>query len=235
MIVTASPFRCIVADDETVIRDYWQLLLPSMFSQVEVSSFATGNEALANILAGQVDLIVLDIGLRSGMTGLELLEAVRQSHSANARTPILVHSGRDNSEIVQQAMRAGASGFLSKSLSDMCEAKAAITTVIEGGVYLPPVPMEGFMKEISPHTRQSRENVVDIVSKFAHRQRQVAALMYLGQTEGAIAHRLGLASRDSVRTHTRAIYKALGIYNRAQFMSLLGTHVIKVEHFEADL
>jgi DNA-binding NarL/FixJ family response regulator len=235
MIATVNPFRCIVADDEMVIRDYWQLLLPSMFSQVEVATFASGNEALAKILSSAADLIVLDIGLRSGMTGLELLETIRQSHSVNAHTPILVHSGRDNAEIVQAAMRAGASGFLSKSMSDMQAIKSAIKTVIDGGVYLPAVPLEGFMSEISEHTRQSRENVVDIVSKFAHRQRQVAALMYLGQTEEAIAHRLGLASRDSVRTHKRAIFKVLGVYNRAQFMSLLGTHVIKVEHFEADL
>jgi DNA-binding NarL/FixJ family response regulator len=235
LIKTQSPFRCAVADDEIVIRDYWPLLLPSMFESVEVSTFSSGNEALAKLCVEKFDLIVLDIGLRFGMTGLELLAAVRDSHGPNASTPILVHSGRDNSEIVQSAMRGGASGFLSKGVSDLKEIRGAIRTVTEGGVYLPPLPMQGFLGEITHDGRKTRADVMNVVNKFPHRQRQVAALMYLGQTEGAIAQRLGLASRDSVRTHTRAIYRALGVYSRAQFMSLLGTHVIKAEHFEADL
>jgi DNA-binding NarL/FixJ family response regulator len=235
MITVTTPFTCIVADDETVIRDYWQLLLPSMFSSVEVSTLATSAEALHQISIKEVKLIVLDIGLRVGMTGLELLQAIRQSKGPNAKTPILVHSGRDNAEIVQAAMRAGASGFLSKGLSDMVEIKHAIRTVIDGGVYLPPVPMQSFLNEMGLHNQRSRETVLDIVASFPPRQRQVAALMYLGQTETAIAEQLGLASRDSVRTHTRLIYRSLGVYSRAQFMSLLGTHVIKVEHFDADL
>jgi DNA-binding NarL/FixJ family response regulator len=228
-------FRCAVADDEIVIRDYWSLLLPLMFDPVEVVTFSSGNEALAKICAQPFDLIVLDIGLRVGMTGLELIAAIRGTHGPNASTPILVHSGRDNSEVVQSAMRGGASGFLSKGLSDLNEIRGAIRTVTEGGVYMPPLPMQGFLNEITHDGRRTRDDVMNVVNKFPHRQRQVAALMYLGQTEGAIAQRLGLASRDSVRTHTRAIYRALGVYSRAQFMSLLGTHVIKAEHFNADL
>jgi DNA-binding NarL/FixJ family response regulator len=235
LIQTLLPFRCAVADDEIVIRDYWQLLLPSVFQSVEVETFMSGNEALAKILVEKFDLVVLDIGLRIGMTGLELITAIRDSHGPNASTPILVHSGRDNSEIVQAAMRGGASGFLSKGLSDLKEIRRAIRTVTDGGVYLPEGPLLGFLNEITHDGRKTRDDVMNVVNRFPHRQRQVAALMYLGQTEGAIAQRLGLASRDSVRTHTRAIYRALGVYSRAQFMSLLGTHVIKAEHFDADL
>jgi DNA-binding NarL/FixJ family response regulator len=235
LIKTVQPFRCAVADDEIVIRDYWQLLLPSMFETVDVATFMSGNEAFAKICIEKFDLIVVDIGLRSGMTGLELLAAIRDTHGPNASTPVLVHSGRDNSEVVQAAMRGGASGFLSKGVSDLTEIRGAIRTVTEGGVYLPRLPMLGFLGEITHDGRKTRADVMNVVNKFPHRQRQVAALMYLGQTEGAIAQRLGLASRDSVRTHTRAIYRALGVYSRAQFMSLLGTHVIKAEHFEADL
>jgi DNA-binding NarL/FixJ family response regulator len=234
MIAVATPFRCIVADDETVIRDYWQLLLASMFTQVDVRTYATSEEALHWINQDPVNLIVLDIGLRAGQTGLELLKSIRQSAVANASTPILVHSGRDDAEVVQMAMRDGASGFLSKGLTDMVEIKAAIRTVIDGGVCLPAAPLQTFLREMGPRNVGTRSQVIDTVSRFAHRQRQVAALMYLGHTEGAIADRLGLASRDSVRTHIRAIYRLLGVYSRAQFMALLGTHVIKIEHFEAD-
>ncbi len=226
-----ASFRALVADDESVIRDYWQLLLASMFKSVEVDAVNSAKAVLEKLPTKKYDLIVLDIGLRTGMSGLDLIPEIRFSKTENEKAPIMVHSGRDNPELVQAAMRVGASAYMSKGAASIDEIKDGVRTVVEGGVYLPKFRSDGFLNEIAERNRTSREAVLDVVYRFPPRQREVAQLMYLGLTEVGIAERLGLAGRDSVRTHVRLIYKSLGVYSRAQFMSLLGTYVIKPEHF----
>lgn len=122
--------KVLLVDDHAVVRSGLRRLLADL-PRAEVGEAATGREALAAVRDAPPDLVVLDLNL-PGLGGLELLRRLLLEHPA-AR--VLVLSMHAEALYASRALRAGASGYLSKNASPE-ELLEAVRRVAEGGRYI---------------------------------------------------------------------------------------------------
>lgn len=122
--------RIFIVEDHRMMREAYQLLL-EMEPDLEVcGSAATGEEALSALKSTATDLVLVDVSL-PGISGIELVKALQKSHPD---LPTLVISGHDETVYADQALRAGARGYLDKKgLSHIM--LDAIRQVLDGETY----------------------------------------------------------------------------------------------------
>ena len=123
--------RVLLADDHAIIRDGVKQILADTDDLVVAGEAANGAEALKLIAAQDWDLLVLDISM-PGKNGLELIKLIRQD---KPRLPILIFSMHQEEQYAVRALRAGASGYLTKE-SDSAVLIAAMRKVAAGGVHV---------------------------------------------------------------------------------------------------
>jgi len=128
--VTSSPFRVIVVDDFAPWRSFVCATLKEHSQSWLVSEASDGLEAVRQAHELQPDLIVLDIGLPK----LHGIEAARRIRDKSPETKILFLTERRSVEIVQEALRLGASGYIVKS--DAVELLAAVEAIRQNRIFL---------------------------------------------------------------------------------------------------
>jgi CheY-like chemotaxis protein len=111
--------RIILADDQLLIRAGVRAIIEALPSHELVSECADGHQAIAAIHQFHPDIILLDIAM-PGPSGIEVARSVRQF---DTRARILVLSSIDRKEIIEQAMHAGADGYL---LKDLCSTNCSV-------------------------------------------------------------------------------------------------------------
>jgi len=123
----------LVVDDVAVVRELMSMVAGSAFdgATVHTAENLAGALAMAHTMPS-LDLVLLDLGLPDS-DGLETLRAFR---GAFPRAKVVVVSSNDDDAIVENALGAGAQGFMSKSLKTPAMF-AALRTVAGGAVYKP--------------------------------------------------------------------------------------------------
>lgn len=101
--------RAVVADDNTVVLSTIQRVLGASLDVSVVGAARTGNDALRMIREQHPDVAVLDVGMPGGGAAL-----VRQVRALPAPPWVLIFSGRDDPETVQDMLAAGATGYVTK-------------------------------------------------------------------------------------------------------------------------
>jgi DNA-binding NarL/FixJ family response regulator len=123
--------RVLIADDHYRVRQGLREILQDGPETMVVGEAKTGQEAVAQARAENWDVVVLDINLPD-QSGLEVLRVLKQSRPT---LPVLLLSLHPGSQYIKGSLKAGASGFLSKETAPD-ELRAAIDTVLAGGVYV---------------------------------------------------------------------------------------------------
>src|SRR6056297_1474157 len=100
----------LLADNEPSFTDLAAEMLARTDSSLEVTTVTTTAEALATVEDGGVECVVSDYDM-PGMTGLELLEAVRER---DENLPFVLFTGKGSEEIASEAIAAGVTGYLHK-------------------------------------------------------------------------------------------------------------------------
>jgi DNA-binding NarL/FixJ family response regulator len=106
-----TDLRILLVDDYAPVRRGLRALLETHPDWKVADEATNGQEAVEKALQMQPDVIVLDIEMRQ-MNGLE---ATRRIHAASPDTAILIFSQHDSEQVVQDALHAGAQGYLVKS------------------------------------------------------------------------------------------------------------------------
>ena len=127
-----SAKRIVLADDHAVVRMGFRLLLESAGATV-VAEAECGDEAIAQFVAQRPDALVMDVSM-PGSGGLAALERLR-SRAPAAR--VLMLSAHEDAQIPSRALKAGATGYLSKSARPE-ELLRAVASVCAGRRYLDP-------------------------------------------------------------------------------------------------
>lgn len=123
----------LIVDDHVLFRAGLAVMLHGMGSEVAVFEADSCEAALSLPKTAQgFDLIVLDIGL-AGMSGIDGMRLFRDHHPT---TPVMLCSGNESVATIRTAYRAGAQGFLSKSMS-AADTQAAIGKVLNGETFFP--------------------------------------------------------------------------------------------------
>ena len=122
--------RVLLADDHAIVRDGLKLIMADTDDLVVCGEACNGTELMSMIAAEEFDLLVLDISM-PGRNGLELIKLVRKERR---HLPILVLSMHKEEQYALRALRAGASGYVTKE-SHGEVLVAAMRKVAGGGVF----------------------------------------------------------------------------------------------------
>ncbi|MDB5816215.1 MAG: DNA-binding response regulator [Rhodocyclales bacterium] len=204
--------RILVIEDHALVREAMVRALDRLGMQCSFSQASCGQEALAIVEAQKdFDLVLVDLMLPD-MSGFSLLSVLAHRFPS---IPVIVVSALADEASVKRALKAGASGFLPKTLSTE-QLVGAVETVLNGGVVTPG------LSEMSPQRLPRKRSVESISEQFGltAAQTRVMELMVEGRTNREIAELLGLAE-GTVKVHCSAILRALGVANRAQALVVL--------------
>ncbi|MEV7070440.1 response regulator transcription factor [Streptomyces sp. NPDC093990] len=204
--------RVLLADDQTLVRAAFAMLVESARDMEVVGEAGSGREAVAVTRAVRPDLVVMDIRMPD-LDGIEATRLIAADEDL-AGVRVLVLTTYDTDENIVEALRAGASGFLVKDTRP-AELLDAIRTVAAGEALLSPGPtarlIERFLRSPSvPVAGGGPECLSD-------REREVLALVARGLNNTEIAEALGL-SPLTAKTHVSRIMGKLGARDRAQLV-----------------
>lgn len=195
--------KILLVDDHALFRESVALLVEHRLPGLQLRLAGDVAGALAALQAEPgFALVLLDLALpdSSGFTGVERLR------EAAPQLPLVVMSADDRPETVLAAIDRGAAGFIPKSADSRAFA-AALRTVFEGRVYLPPQALLGQGPKTEP--------VLDDELGLSPRQIEVLRLLVQGHSNKLIVRELGIAE-STVKTHVEAIFRRLGVNSRTQ-------------------
>jgi two-component system, NarL family, response regulator NreC len=201
----------VLADDHAGVRRNLRLLLDGE-DDVEVIAEAADLSTVIHHVHGHLPhVLVLDLEMPNGSS----IEAIRRLRSHVPDTEIVVMTMETSAVFAQQAIDAGAVGFVLKDRADG-ELPTAVRSAARGEEY------------ISPHLAAGLEALRRSVHEdgLSPREIEVLRLIALGHTSAEIASKLHL-SRRTVETHRARIHRKLGLGTRAELVRYaLGRHLI---------
>lgn len=193
--------RVLLIDDHALVRAGYRYLLQDSGGIEVVAEASSAAAGYRRFLRREVDVTVLDLSL-PGAGGLEILRRMR-ARKADAR--VLVVSMHDEPEIVERALRLGASGYLCKR-SDPELLVEAVRSVATGTRFIDPG-----LEQRRPGRPGRSPDLAELSSREFEIFRQLAE----GRTVDAIAAALCL-SQKTVANYGTAIRAKLGLDNRAE-------------------
>jgi DNA-binding NarL/FixJ family response regulator len=203
--------RVLVADDQSMVRAGFRMLLAGEEDIEVVAEANNGLEAVDKAARFDPDVVLMDIR----MPELDGLQATRRILAADDAARILVLTTFDLDEYVYEALRAGASGFVLKDDSPE-QLIAAIRTVAAGEALLSPTVTRRVIKKFARMPRPAPPRELDDLSE---REREVFGLMARGLSNGEIADDLYI-SETTVKTHVTHILQKLDLRDRVQAVVL---------------
>jgi DNA-binding NarL/FixJ family response regulator len=212
--------KILVVDDHVLIREALRGVLKELKGDVVILEASTGGEAM-RFIANNADLklILLDLNLPD-RDGYSVLDELSETHP---EIPVVVLSGRQDSDSVAKALDHGAVGFIPKS-GERAVMLGALQLVFAGGIYIPPEilkakPSGAATKASDAAAKPSEAAAMPPASPaelaLTERQLDVLALIMQGKSNKAICRVLNLAE-PTVKNHVTAILKALNSTNRTE-------------------
>jgi len=192
-----SPVRVLIVDDHPVVCAGLTSLLRRQSGLRVAGEAHTGEEALEIVHRTSIDVVLLDIRMPT-ITGLELLPLLR---NLSAPPNVVMLSSYDYEEDIYRAVRAGASGYLSKDAT-RAEIVAAIVAVHNGGQYFPPA--------VAARIAQR-----ELRSSLSSREIEILRMISKGLTNKEIARVLQI-SQYTVRNHLNHISAKLDVTDRTE-------------------
>lgn len=206
MITRRNLPRILIADDHTLVADALKELLDSDY---EVVGTVPDGRLLFRVAAElRPDLIIVDVA----MPLLNGLDAGQQIKELIPSVKLIFVSMNNDADVVAEAFRRGASGYLVKSCA-ASELLGAVREVLRGGVYLSPT----IAKETVDFLLRSNKKLVEEGQRLTERQRDVLRLLAEGKTMAEVARALNLTAR-TVAFHKYRIMELLNIKSNAELV-----------------
>lgn len=213
--------RVLVADDQSMVRAGFRMLLSGEEDIEVVAEASEGLEAVDKAARFQPTVILMDIR----MPELDGLAATRRILAADSTARILILTTFDLDEYVYEALQAGASGFMLKD-DPPEQLIAAVRTVAAGEALLSPAITKRVIEQFTRIPRPTRPKEFD---ELTAREQEVFRLIADGLSNTEIARQLFI-SDTTVKTHITHILQKLNLRDRVQAVVL----AYQAGLFEAD-
>ncbi len=198
--------RVLLADDHAIVRAGLKEILANTGDITVAAEATNGQEVMERIRGHDYDVAVLDMSM-PGRSGIELIKQVKDE---KPKLRILVLTMHSEEQYAVRALKAGASGYLTKD-SAAEQLVAAIRKIAAGGAYVSPETAERLALGASPRAEAALHTLL------SDREFQVLQLIAGGQSVGGIAKRLALSVK-TVSTHKTRILQKMGLANQAELI-----------------
>ena len=204
--------RVLVADDQSMVRAGFRMLLSDEEGIEVVAEASNGLEAVAKAARYQPTVVLMDIR----MPELDGLEATRRILAADAAARVLILTTFDLDEYIYEALGAGASGFVLKD-DPPEQLIAAIRTVAAGDALLSPSVTRRVIEQFTRSPRPAPPRELD---ELTAREREILLLIASGLSNAEIGSALFI-SDTTVKTHVTHILSKLNLRDRVQAVVLV--------------
>ena len=203
--------RVLVADDQSMVRAGFRMLLSGEADIDVVAEAGTGLEAVSKAARFHPNVVLMDIR----MPELDGLEATRRILAADPSARVLILTTFDLDEYIYEGLSAGASGFVLKD-DPPEQLIAAIRTVASGDALLSPAVTK---RVIAQFTRISRPAPPKGLDELTAREREILLLIANGLSNTEIGQELYIGE-TTVKTHVTHIFQKLDLRDRVQAVVL---------------
>lgn len=204
--------KVLLVDDHALFRDGMRYVLQQLADEVEILDTGNFTEALQLVKENaDIDLALLDLNMpdSEGVPSLQLF------HQRFPEVPLVVVSGSDQRDDIENVMNLGAMGFISK-MSPSKVMLSALRIVLDGGVYVPPQLLQQVVAKLETGQALSDKRS-QRAGKYGLTPRQLEVLQFIGAglNNKDISKKLDLAE-GTVKIHVAAIYQALHVGTRVE-------------------
>jgi DNA-binding NarL/FixJ family response regulator len=204
--------RVVLVDDQPLVRTGLRMILSDQPDITVVGEAANGEEAIGVCADVAPDVVLMDVR----MPGVDGIDATRAVTSVADPPRVLVLTTFDIDDIVYDALRAGASGFL---LKDAPEERlvTAIRVVADGGSLFAPSVTRRLIEEFSQ--RRAPSEAPPGFASLTERETEVLTHVARGKSNAEIAAAL-FVTENTVKTHVARLLMKLGLRDRVQAVVL---------------
>jgi DNA-binding NarL/FixJ family response regulator len=200
--------RVLLADDHATVREALATLVSGQPDMQVVGQAGDGDDAVEQARQLRPDVAVLDVSMPA-MSGLEVTLALTDALPA---TRIVILTRHGEFDLVEQLLRAGASGYVLKQ-SASTELLKAIRTVASGGSYFDPL----VAGKLANHYATAARTPEGIGEALTAREEQVLQLLARGYSNKAVAAELDISVK-TVEAHKGHGMEKLGLENRVDLV-----------------
>ncbi len=198
--------RIVVADDHTIVREGLKQVLSAASDLSIVGEAQNGHEVLQRVRELEFDVLLLDMSM-PGKSGIELIKQVR---AEKPKLRVLVLSMHQEQQYAVRAIKAGASGYLTKE-SASARLVSAIRKVAGGGAFITEAVAEQLALGAMPQADGPPH------SALSDREFQVFRLLVSGKAVSSIADELNLSVK-TVSTHKARIMQKMNMSNPTELI-----------------
>jgi DNA-binding NarL/FixJ family response regulator len=200
----------VLADDQPLVRTGLRMILGAEPDIEVIGEAGNGREAIDAVETQRPDVVLMDVR----MPEVDGIEATRAITAADGAPRVLVLTTFDLDEVVYDALRAGASGFLLKDAPEE-RLTTAIRVVAEGGSLFAPSVTRRLIEEFAQRAPRRTPDL----SGLTDREHDVLRLVARGLSNSEIAADL-FVSENTVKTHVARVLMKLGVRDRVQAVVL---------------
>lgn len=209
----SQQIRIYLVDDHSIIRASFRSLLSQKEGLEIVGDHGDARAAVVEIGDLRPDIVMLDITM-PGLSGLDAISLVRK---ASPRTKIVMLSHHEGEGMVEQALRAGAEGYLSKD-SEPAELELAIQAVHRGDPFVSPRVASGLVSKMRG-VGELDDAAGSRVASLTPREREVFQLLAIGRSNKDVARELQM-SLGTAKKHRENLQRKLDCHSAAELARL---------------
>jgi len=198
--------RIVVADDHAIVREGLKQILGAQADFQVVAEASDGHEALKRVRELDFDVLLLDMSM-PGKSGVELIKQVK---AEKPKLRILVLTMHEEHQYAVRAIRAGASGYLTKEGAS-AQLVTAIRKVASGGAYISAEVAEQLALNAMPDATAAPHE------RLSDREFQVFRMIAEGKSVSEIADRLNLSVK-TVSTHKANVLAKMGLSTQGELI-----------------
>lgn len=199
--------KILIADDHTIVREGIKMLLIEAYPNAQITDVSDSVTLLELVLKEKWDVIISDISMPPGDSGLEAVKKIKQHSPA---TPVIILSMHAPEQYAVRAIKSGASGYLTKGAATL-ELVNAVNHVLMGKKYLTP-EVVSILADAFENNQTNKT-----IKNLSEREHEVFMLLAKGKSISEIAKELML-SANTISTFRARIFEKIGFHTTLELI-----------------